>query len=88
MSRKCADGVHKVCASSAQSVQAISTNCAHAVALLNPPSTDKRIFFRNKSFYTTFQCNFFVKKTAFTATTATYCHPRNPLNKGKVAEWQ
>ena len=68
MSRKCADGVHKVCASSAQSVQAISTNCAHAVALLNPPLTDKRIFFRNKSFYTTFQCNFFVKKNGI------YCH--------------
>ena len=77
-----------MCGWSAQSVQAICTNCAHAVALLNPPSTDKRIFFRNKSFYTTFRCNYLVKKTAFTATTATYCHPRSPLNKGEVAEWQ
>lgn len=62
MSRKCADGVHKVCASSAQVVRIICTNCAHAVAHLNPPSTDKRIFFRNKSFYTTFRYNYFVKK--------------------------
>ena len=70
MCRKCADGVHKVCASSAQSVQAICTNCAHAVALLNPPSTDKRIFFRNKSFYTTFRCNYFVKNGIY----CHYCH--------------
>ena len=51
-----------MCGWSAQSVRIICTNCAHAVALLNPPSTDKRIFFRNKSFYTTFRYNYFVKK--------------------------
>ena len=70
MCKKYADRVNKVGASSAPNVQAMCTNCAHSVALLNPPLTDKRIFFRNKSFYTTFRCNYFVKNGIY----CHYCH--------------
>ena len=36
------------------------------------------------SHFSGFQYNY----CAITATTATYCHPGIPLNKGEVAEWQ